>query len=187
MNLNPSKLLSRSVGIIGVCTISLCQFYCDIEMEETIGKWMSSDFHQHTYYTDGSTTFDFVMSKNEEYGLDWWANSEHGGERNRDGNGNYWDDIIFYPQNPILGDYEESNGHQEMWRWQSLRDFVYPDIVESRKLYSDKYIISGLEWNVPGHEHCSVGVVAKDAKAISAFEYMFDRSDDDTILAVKGR
>ena len=51
------------------------------------GKWMAGDFHQHTYYTDGSNTFDFVMDKNVEFGLDWWANSEHGGSRNRDGNG----------------------------------------------------------------------------------------------------
>ena len=49
--------------------------------------WMSGDFHQHTLYTDGSTPFDFVMQKSDEFGLDWWANSEHGGGRNRDGEG----------------------------------------------------------------------------------------------------
>ncbi len=47
------------------------------------GTWLSGDFHQHTYYTDGSTSFDFVMGQNNEFGLDWWANSEHGGSRNR--------------------------------------------------------------------------------------------------------
>ena len=46
-------------------------------------QWLSGDFHQHTYYTDGSTSFDFVMEKNNAFGLDWWANSEHGGSRNR--------------------------------------------------------------------------------------------------------
>ena len=56
------------------------------------GKWMSGDFHQQTNYTDGSEPFFDVMEKNVDYGLDWWANSEHGVERNRDGNGNYWDE-----------------------------------------------------------------------------------------------
>ena len=67
----------------------------------TPAKWLSGDFHQHTYYTDGSTTFDFVMEKSNEFGLDWWANSEHGGERNRDGAGIYtakvgglWDALL---------------------------------------------------------------------------------------------
>ena len=142
-------------------------------------RWLSGDFHQHTYYTDGSTTFDFVMEKNNAFGLDWWANSEHGGRRNRDGEGDSWLDTSKYPENPILGDNSESG---YMYRWQSLRDFVYPDILENRSLYSGKKIFSGFEWNVPAHEHCSVAVVSESMGplAISAFEYQFDRSDNDT-------
>lgn len=30
---------------------------------------------------------------------------------------------------------------------------------------------------MPGHEHCSTGIVAHDASAISAFEFQFDGSD----------
>ena len=125
------------------------------------GRWMSGDFHQHTYYTDGSTTFDFVMEKNNEFGLDWWANSEHGGSRNRDGEGVSWLNTSKYPVNPILGDNAASGN---MWRWQSLRDFAFPDILDARRLYPDKKIFSGLEWNVPGHEHCSTGIVAEGCK-----------------------
>jgi hypothetical protein len=143
------------------------------------GTWLSGDFHQHTFYTDGSTSFDFVMGQNNEFGLDWWANSEHGGSRNRDGNGILWTNTTVYPVNPILGDCPAA-GCTNMWRWQSLRDFVFPDILENRALYSDKEIFSGLEWNVPGHEHCSTAVVAEDASAISAFEFQFDKSDRDT-------
>jgi hypothetical protein len=139
------------------------------------GQWLSGDFHQHTLYTDGSTTFDFVMEKNNEYGLDWWANSEHGGERNRNGEGLFWDDLGI----PILGSYELSGGKREMWRWQSLRDYVWPDIQDARAMYPSKRIFSGLEWYVPGHEHCSVGVVDQDATAIAAFAYLFDSSLED--------
>ena len=132
--------------------------------------------------TDGSTAFDFVMEKSDAYGLDWWANSEHGGERNRNGAGQFWDDL----GTDILGALETSGGKREMWRWQSLRDFAFPDVVRNRGLYPDRRIFSGLEWNVPGHEHCSTGVVAKDASAISAFEYQFDNSDDDFLDAIMG-
>ncbi|MFA7346193.1 MAG: hypothetical protein WCZ86_00400 [Desulfurivibrionaceae bacterium] len=141
------------------------------------GGWVAGDFHQHTLYTDGSTTFDYVMSKNNEFGLDWWANSEHGGARNRDGEGISWLNTNKYSYNPILGDFPEKG---YMYRWQSLRDFVYPDILKNRVMYPDKKIASGVEWNVPGHEHSSSAIVAKDAEAISAWEYMFDASDDDT-------
>jgi hypothetical protein len=147
--------------------------------KDSKSEWLSGDFHQHTYYTDGSTTFEFVMEKNNEFGLDWWANSEHGGARNRDGEGVSWLDSTKYPENPILGDNPDSGN---MYRWQSLRDFVYSDILEARGLYPEKRIFSGLEWNVPAHEHCSVGVVSDmmGPLAISAFEYQFDKSDKDT-------
>ncbi len=146
----------------------------------TDGKWMSGDFHQHTYYTDGATAFGFVMQKNYEYGLDWWANSEHGGGFSSDGENHCWDDTRFYPANPILGDYSFPKQHQIMWRWQSLRDFVFPDILAGRLNYPDKRIFSGVEWNVPGHDGCSVGILGEDAEAISVFEYKFDAADTDT-------
>jgi hypothetical protein len=148
---------------------------------EKRGEWLTGDFHQHTYYTDGSYKFEEVMDSNAGY-LDWWANSEHGGERNRDGNGNYWDDPAYYPVNPILGDLEFSGGHQEMWRWQSLRDYVLPDIKTTRVVYPEKTVINGVEWNVPGHEHCSTAIYQYDnsGSAISEFEFRYDRSDDDT-------
>lgn len=60
------------------------------------------------------------------------------------------------------------------------------DILDTRSLYPHKRIFSGLEWNVPGHEHCSTAIVAKDASAISAFEYQFDKSDRDTSRTGEG-
>jgi hypothetical protein len=144
------------------------------------GDWLSGDFHQHTFYTDGGTTFDFVMEKDNYYGLDWWANSEHGGERVQNGNNKLWDEVLLPAQ--IQGVIKSSGGHRLMYRWQSLRDYVYPDILRTRLLYPDRKIASGVEWNVPGHEHCSVGVVSQyfGPLAVSAFEYQFDKSDSDT-------
>ena len=146
------------------------------------GAWLAGDFHQHTFYTDGRTDFDFVMGKNYQFGLDWWANSEHGGARIQDGFNRFWDSYL--SDDEILGDvaYGTADGvaHRLMWRWQSLRDFAFGDILRWRSLLPHQRIASGVEWNVPYHEHCSVGIVAEDAEAVSAFEYMFDQSDADT-------
>jgi hypothetical protein len=141
-------------------------------------EYLPGDFHQHTLYTDGATPF-FTQAQKNDMRLDWWANSEHGGGINRDGDGIFWDT---YSINPILGDQEMSDDHQVMWRWQSLRDFAYPDILTARWMYPDKTIISGLEWNVPSHEHCSTAIYQYNntATLISEFEYRFDESDSDT-------
>ena len=169
-------VLSTALCVTGISPALANQRHC---YHQPRGAWLSGDFHQHTLYTDGSTSFDFVMEKNNAFGLDWWANSEHGGSRNRDGDGASWLDPEKYPKNPVLGDNAESGN---MYRWQSLRDFVYPDILESRNIYTGKQIFSGLEWNVPDHEHCSVGVVSESMGplAVSAFEFQFDASDRDT-------
>jgi hypothetical protein len=142
------------------------------------GEYQPGDFHQHTLYTDGSHPFMTMMAENNNY-LQWWANSEHGGARPTDGEGVKWKDTSKYPVNPILGDNPDAGN---MYRWQSLRDYVYPQILDTRGLYKDKVIISGLEQNVPGHEHCSIAIHQYDntATAISEFEYRFDKSDHDT-------
>jgi hypothetical protein len=151
------------------------------------GAWLAGDFHQHTSYTDGLNSYWFVAEKNVEFGLDWWANSEHGGYFSRDGQCDghrpdpgacYWDEMV---PNPILGDpAPDRYDGQSMWRWQSLLDYAFSDTEYARILYPDKRIAQGVEWNVPGHEHCSVGIISEDGQAVSAFEYMFDAGDRDT-------
>ena len=155
------------------------------------GRWMAGDFHQHSRFTDGSFPTDQVLIEGFEYGLAWAANSEHGGARATDGDGRLWDDRAAYPENPIQGDEKFSNRKvtkdgveqeqrvREMWRWQSLSDYAWRIIQRVRKENPENLAATGLEWNVPSHEHCSVGIVAEDAMPIGEFEYRFDRGDDD--------
>jgi hypothetical protein len=162
------------------------------------GRWVAGDFHQHTTYTDGSNPLATVNYWANEFGLDWWANSEHGGSFTTDGRGpvlladfdtleyaKYWDDPTAFPLNPIIGDVRMSGGHQAMWRWQSLRDFEYPDTLEARRSYPRRTILQAFEWNVPGHEHCSLGLIAgqlgrnSHCSPLAEFEYRFDASDTD--------
>lgn len=152
--------------------------------------WVAGDFHQHTTFTDGSYSFYYIMSMNNKFGLDWWANSEHGGGFTLNGFtsgddlgrvSNYWDEYDY----KILGEEEFSRDHRKMWRWQALRDVVFNGIISARNLYPDRVIIQGFEWNAPGHEHVSVSCIDgqfspnPNCAALAEFEYKFDARDDD--------
>jgi hypothetical protein len=70
-----------------------------------------------------------------------------------------------------------------VWRWQSLFDVSDPIIRAARELYREKLIIQGYEWNVPSHEHASIGIVGRDeigGFAAAKHEYLFDAGDNGT-------
>jgi hypothetical protein len=161
------------------------------------GQWLTGDIHTHTWLTDGvHPETDVLDHAFTQYGLNYFANSEHGGAYTHDPLGNVWNDAKAGKTVKLLGDpttVKDANGNaiSAMWRWQSLRDFSYPLLFGGKDGYGDtqpglqsKYpqqtVIQGLEWNVPTHEHASVGIVGvKDGQAISDFEYQFDGSDKD--------
>lgn len=125
------------------------------------GRWVSGDMHTHTFLTDGSNTqAQVAKSAFQDFGLDWFANSEHGGKSSRDPFGN----TLATP----------------VYRWQSLADWSYPIVRDLRAIFPQKTIVQGVEWNVPTHEHASVGIAADEPKAIAEFEYAFDASDNST-------
>lgn len=121
-------------------------------------------------------------------GLDFFTNSEHGGIRERDGFGRLWNNTSAYPLSPAIGD--STSGR--MWRWQSLirtSDIpgysgpeymgAYDWILGIRAAYPGKLTMTGMEWNAPGHEHSSTGIVSRNALPVAEFEYRFDNSDTD--------
>lgn len=175
-------------------------------------QWMLGDIHQHSYFTDGSYPMNDltaarviaasawtkenvpylyrkgVMPTGFRFGLDFQANSEHGGIRDRDGFGTAWNNTTVYPSLPAIGD--ATSG--KMWRWQSLLQptdipsysgptymGAYDWILSIRAAYPDKLALTGMEWNPPGHEHSSSGIWNNNALAIAEFEYRFDNSDTD--------
>jgi hypothetical protein len=160
------------------------------EAQSGTAGYTKGDFHQHSTFTDGSYSFSYMMNKNTLFGLDWWANSEHGGGFTKNGlrSGTdvsttvYWDS---YVPNPIIGTVVMSNGHQNMWRWQSLRDSSFAEILATRTLYPTKLIFQSYEMNVPGHEHGSMGLIANQFNTVpndlplAEFEFKFDNSDVD--------
>lgn len=152
-------------------------------------NYVTGDFHQHTTYTDGAWSIGYVMGKDNLYKLDWWADSEHGGGFDRDAavTGTDMNNLATpvrwnsYTPNPIKG---KTNG-ANMWRWQSIKEYSFLEILKARALYPTKTIIQGLEWNPPGHEHASMGIITNqfvtnpNASPVAEFEYKFDNNDAD--------
>ena len=194
------------IGMLALACISAVPALAD-DHDGRHSKWLTGDFHQHTYFTDGNYPMNDltapgtiatspwkdptglfrkgVMPSGFRFGLDFQANSEHGGIRARDGFGSNW--ATYSPQ-PAVGD--PTSG--QMWRWQSLvrtSDIpgyagpvymgAYDWILGVRANYPEKIVMTGMEWNPPGHEHSSTGIIAADAKPIAEFEYRFDKSDTD--------
>lgn len=164
--------------------------FCGFTVVKSQSAYVAGDFHQHSTFTDGSWNIHHVMKENNEFGLDWWANSEHGGSRNRDGRFSGIDlgTTLYYDQDEsvvFLGDSVVSGGHRLMWRWQILRDFSYPEVLKARDSFPSKVILQSFEWNVPGHEHGSVGLIdnqfqsGSNCNPLAQFEYIFDAGDSD--------
>lgn len=134
---------------------------------EANGRWVAGDFHTHTWLTDGNRSQEEVALHAFSYGLDWFANSEHGGISGNDPGGKP------FPA-PIP-------------RWITLKYFSFPIVQRLRVAFPRKGILQGVEWNVPAHGHASVGIVEDDPTAISDFEYACDAGDYDTGRAVSKR
>jgi hypothetical protein len=82
-----------------------------------------------------------------------------------------------------------------VWRWQSLirtSDIpgysnlglpanlgAYDWILGIRRNHPGRVVITGMEWNAPGHEHSSTGIASTTALPIAEFESRFDNSDTD--------
>lgn len=149
------------------------------KQEMPAGKWISGDFHQHSYVTDGSYPMALVQQQGFAFGLDWQANSEHGGTSDEAGDDprQTWDQRL--TDDEFLGD---PNPSPRLWRWQTLADAdKVPAYLETvRSANPGKIVINGMELNMPGAEHCSTAIVDPTGHDIAQFEYLWDRSDKDT-------
>jgi hypothetical protein len=148
-----------TLAVVAVLTVAAIAAGSAIAIDQG-GKWEAGDMHTHTFLTDGSNTqLQVVQKAFNEYGLDWMANSEHGGSYARDPFGNA---IASQP------------------RWWSLMNYSYPIIRDLRPMFPDQTLIQGLEWNVPKGEHASIGIVSNEPSAVAEFEARFDKSDTST-------
>ena len=89
----------------------------------------------------------------------------------------------------IKGDSVLQSGVRSMWKWQEIKEFIYPVIEQESRKRADKPVFVGLEQNAPGHEHVSSAIIdgqlpaapaLGNADMMAKFEYCFDRNDSDT-------
>lgn len=142
------------------------------------GTWVAGDFHQHSYITDGSNPIALVQQKGFDFGLDWQANSEHGGTSDQASDGTLWKNVT--PPVTRLGSPLPA-GDNNLWRWQTLADAdkvpAYLNAV--RMANPGKIVINGMELNMPGAEHCSTAIIDPTGHDIAQFEYLWDKNDGD--------
>lgn len=168
--LNMKKTITRVLAIFQACVLTLGIMSTNTAAiaQGTGGMWLTGDFHTHTYLSDGSYTAAQVAQKAKQFGLDWYSAADHGGGTTggRDENGVTWP--------------ETTTGlvDGKLPRWASISGIGQQQIDLNR---SSILQFTGFEWNVPTHEHASVGIVgtsetAKNALAI--FDYIFDASKE---------
>ena len=85
---------------------------------------------------------------------------------------------------------------RSMWKWQEIKEFIYPVIEQESRNRADKPVFVGLEQNAPGHEHVSSAIVDGQLPAAPAFgnadmmakfEYCFDRNDTDLLRGAENQ
>ena len=177
-------------GLIGIGLIGIALLSATACGQTEKGAYRLCDFHQHTTFSDGEHSLGFDFMKCDSLGLAWWANSEHGGPSPYNGvlSGKDLGRWVSWEPGQVVGDINpEDPGRLAMWRWQTLMEYSFPEIIRQRgEAYPGKTLIQGVEWNVPGHEHASVSILDGQFDAephclpLAEFEYKFDSRDRDT-------
>ena len=191
---------------------------------KTPGKYVAGDFHNHTTCSDGAISMQKLVKKSTDktadspWGLDWFVQAGHGGRGNRNctlaedaslstpayphvagqGPTTTWSNSIGAAN--IKGNSGGVGGNGNMWRWQSMQEFQYPQL-EYLAAKNNLPLFLGLESVVAGHEHSSMAIISGqmpasidtatlpttpgytalgNANALSQWSYCFDRNDTDT-------
>lgn len=130
----------------------------------TTGQWVAGDFHTHTALSDGVYTAEEVAAKAKYFGLDWYSATDHGG--------------LYYLDDTFVAGRKANTS-----RALTILGIGTQKVTANRNTIMQ---FNGFEWNVPTHEHASVGIIGNDdaavAKALSDFEYQYDAKDTDTSI-----
>ena len=103
--------------------------------------------------------------------LDWFAQSGHGGAYPRDGRysdpendgsgsgeGKFLDETVGAANFKGIDAGSSSMATKVCGDGSPSRSYLYP-VTWQNSMALQKPIWSGVEWEVPGHEHCSVGII----------------------------
>lgn len=132
------------------------------------GQWLTGEFHAHTFESDDAqSSLESVLDHGlTTYGLDFIMLADHLRSSGRDDTGA-----------PIPG------GSIPLSK--GLLNYQVPKTkaLQEAGKYAGKTIFSGFEWDIPSHEHGSVGILTDEPgsdaalKAANQFEYLFTNRD----------
>lgn len=204
------KNLSPKVHLLCGASVAVLVLAASAPSVAQTPRYAAGDFHNHTTCTDGVvSTSTMIRASVDQFGLEWLVNAGHGGTSARDcrlndpgvdasvSRSNYLYGQRL-PPSAFKGDPTTTTVdgvvYRRMWRWQNIQEFEYPIVIEER-VRAAKNIFTGLEQNVPGHEHSSTTILngqaprrggIGNATAVARFEYLFDRNDTDGVASEGG-
>lgn len=145
------------------------------------GVWIRTDLHIHTTMSDGdespATIARYVLGKGL---LDAMMFTDHGGHFFRvDGQFRRIDDagVPFSIKNYDTLIAVEGTRYKTWSRTLEIAERAFPEVLRLRRQYPSATILQGLEWDIPGHDHCTVGILSDSVAAIADFHAQFDRND----------
>lgn len=164
--MSPKKLLIPSAIAI-ICAVAACgggnEAVSPVQPLPA-GRWIAGDLHTHTTQSadaDASQTLEKILSKAfTTYGLDWMAVTNHLRVSTRDEKGDALATSI--PMSLGVERYEVP-------RVQAL---------QAAGAYADKLIFSGVEWDMPTHDHIGIALMDGSTKGLKEFEYLFTTRDE---------
>lgn len=162
-------------AILFFSSINFAQF------NDTTGAWLKADFHIHTNMSDGDIS-PSVIAKNafEKYNLDLISITDHGGHFFRVNSDfqridNYGNVFSILNYDSLMA--TDAKQYKNYSRSTQLKESSFPEVLRLREKYSDKIIMQGLEFNVPGHDHACIGIISENCNPISEYQFIFDRND----------
>jgi len=189
-----NNFVKRTLSLAGAGVMALSALTVGMTASATSttsngGTWLKGDFHTHTFLSDGSYTAAKVAEKAVEYGLDWYSACDHGGGTvsTLKPDGTPWADGDTAGGGTAIsraaGMDRGKNVTHVMPRWASILSVGEQMIEANRKNSALKGLLqfSGFEWNVPKHEHASVGIVGNSdfvKKELAYFNFMFDSATE---------
>ena len=175
-----SAAAMAAILALPVVGVNLAQA-CDLNPAGTAcgdprGEYLTGDFHNHTPFSDGTASVPLLIGHAMQ-NLDWFAQSGHGGAYSRDsrysdpeydgsgsGEGKFLDETVgaaVFKGNPA-----PSDGYKDQMATPtracgdgSPSSHISIPITWQNSVALHKPIWAALEWEVPGHEHCSSGII----------------------------
>ena len=157
------------------------------------GQWMSGEYHTHTTQSKDAgekiTTTEHLLDaafKEADFNSETWRQAAPWElpVQATDSEGGAFDYLVL--ANHLRPSFRNPEGQaQNLAFYQGFeQELNKVKALQEQGKYKDKLIFSGFEWDMPGFDHASVGIIAPNDKqmveGIKQFEYRYGKETQDT-------